>query len=127
MGFGKFVPLLSIELRRGSVFGESVNVVLLVQWFGMYAGALIDESDQMGQCVTLIHGVITVDVSRRLSVAQKVLKSVVSGIFHAMIRSDGMLAFRSDIETKLFLSDSSSITLNTYQSPLVRLRLHLQP
>jgi len=30
-GFGKFVPLLSFELRRGRVLGEMVNVVLLVQ------------------------------------------------------------------------------------------------
>jgi hypothetical protein len=64
-GFGKFVPLLSVELRRGRVLGEMVNVVLLVQWFGMHAGALIDESDQMHQCVPLFSVVITVTVCDR--------------------------------------------------------------
>ena len=44
--------------------------------FHMYAGALIDESDQMGQCVTLIHCVMTVVVSRR-SVAQRLLVKLI--------------------------------------------------
>jgi hypothetical protein len=66
-GFGKFVPPLSFELRCGRVLGEMVNVVLLVQWFGMCAGSLIHDSDQMRQCVTLIRGVM-IWLSRKTTV-----------------------------------------------------------
>jgi len=112
--FGKFVPLLSFELRRGRVLGEMVNVVLLVQWFGMYAGALIDESDQMRQCVTdQWCNDLAVSLSRRRSIVQQVVVKVVSSFFHPIIRAVSMLALRSDIETKKFLSDSRSITPNT--------------
>ena len=83
----------------------------------MYALASIYESDQMGQCVSLIHGAMTLAVSKRF-VAQQVLVKVVPVLFHAMIRAVSMLVLRSDIETKMLLCDSRSITPTTDRSTL---------
>jgi hypothetical protein len=77
--------------------------------FGMHAGAVIDESDQMGQCVTLIHSVRILVVSKG-SVVRQVLVKLVPVLYHATIRAVSMLGLQSDIETKRFLSDSCSVT-----------------
>jgi len=79
--------------------------------FDMYA-TLIDESDQMG----LTHGVMTVAVPLKMA-HRPAGTCVVPGLFHAMFRAFSMLALRSDIETKRFLSDSRSITPNTDRFP----------